>query len=336
MGDVQVGQPRALRLARRPRGVQDHRGVLLVDGGDGCGRCGAGRAHGIQREVETGGCAEPARSGGDDRRRRSAAMRAVAAGGRLGALSGARGIDRDAPAQRRYLGRIGHAIDELGIEDDRARAALRQHVGEAGALLADPDRHRDQPEPLRGKQHEDELGPVADQHREAIAAFEAERVQPGGEAFDLRVGLLDRSSAGPGRRRRRARPGLHRAGEKGNRLRGRSAKQRTMRPPASVSRRIVGMASRASASSAVASVAVYGCPVGPDERDGPCDWDCDCDWNEAGARDASAGRVQSAHRHVCRSSSSRPRHRQHRLTWRRRGSRPVRSRPRRRPGCANG
>ena len=56
-------------------------------------------------------------------------------------------------------------------------------------MLAHADRHRDQPEPLRGKQHEDELGPVADQQREAIAAFEAERVQPGGEAFDLRVGL---------------------------------------------------------------------------------------------------------------------------------------------------
>ena len=108
------------------------------------------------------------------------------------------GVDGDAPAQARHIAAVGDAIGALAVEDDRAGAALRQHPGDSGALLANADRHRDRSEALQREQDEDECRPVADQEGDAIAADDAELGQSGGDPRDLALGL-GVASSGPRR-----------------------------------------------------------------------------------------------------------------------------------------
>jgi hypothetical protein len=153
--DVEVAQHRALRRSGRPRCVEDDGGVFLGDG-DGTVQAALPRAELAQRE------------------RAGHGRRAV--------------VDGDAPAQARQVAAVGDAIGALAVEDDGAGAALRQHPGHAGSLLANADRHRDRADALQREQDEEERRPVADQEGDAVALGDAELGQAGGNPRDLAVG----------------------------------------------------------------------------------------------------------------------------------------------------
>jgi hypothetical protein len=58
--------------------------------------------------------------------------------------------------------------------DQQPRAAIGEHIGDFGLLLAGRKQHRHQPGMGRAQHRQHEFGSVAEQHRDAVAALEAE------------------------------------------------------------------------------------------------------------------------------------------------------------------
>ena len=150
MDDVAMREHRALRLARGARGVEDHRGVFFADLGRRCRRRVVGE-FGKARE-----------------------LRIV--------------IDRDAMRQVGNVARIRQAIGQRGLVDQQLCAAIGQHIGDLGLLLAGREQHRHQPGMRRGEHRQHEFDAVAEQHRDAVAALQAELAKSG---RDLRRLLRD-------------------------------------------------------------------------------------------------------------------------------------------------
>jgi hypothetical protein len=91
----------------------------------------------------------------------------------------------------RHIGnvaRIGHAVGQRRLVDQEPRAAIGEHIGDLGLLLAGRKQHRHQPGMRRAQHRQHEFGSVAEQHRDAIAALEAELLKARG---DLRRLLRD-------------------------------------------------------------------------------------------------------------------------------------------------
>ena len=76
---------------------------------------------------------------------------------------------------------IGQPVGQRRVDDDGRGAALARDVGQPRPLFAHAHRHRDRAQPLQRQQHGDELGPVVDEHHDAVAAADAARGQAGGQ-----------------------------------------------------------------------------------------------------------------------------------------------------------
>ncbi len=74
----------------------------------------------------------------------------------------------------RNIARIGHTIGQCGLVDQQPRAAIGEHIGDLGLLLAGRKQHRYQPGMRRAQHRQHEFGSVAEQHRDAVAALKAE------------------------------------------------------------------------------------------------------------------------------------------------------------------
>ena len=120
----------------------------------------------------------------------SVSRRSAAAGGdAFAAASEARSDVGQAQRQRRRLLGERYPLGELVVEDDADRAALPGDERQTRPRLADADRHGDRAEPLQGQQHEQELGPVREQHQDPVAGDDAARREAGGEPVGLGAGL---------------------------------------------------------------------------------------------------------------------------------------------------
>ena len=136
MNDVAMGEHRALRPPCRARGVEDHGGVFFADLDRRCQRRVIGQI------------------------RKAREFRIV--------------IDRDPVRHIGNVARIGHTVGQRGLVDQEPRAAIGQHIGDLGLLLAGRKQHRHQPGMGRAQHRQHEFGSVAEQHRDAVAALEAE------------------------------------------------------------------------------------------------------------------------------------------------------------------
>ena len=138
-----MGEHRALRPPGRARRVEDHRGVFFAD---------------ISRFRQRRMIGEPRKVG---------QARIV--------------VDDDAMLQIGHVLRIGHALGERGLVDQRLGAAIGQHIGDLGLLLARAEQHRDEAQLRRRKQDQRKLDAVAEQDRNAVAALQAEALEARGD-----------------------------------------------------------------------------------------------------------------------------------------------------------
>ncbi len=83
-------------------------------------------------------------------------------------------IDRDPVRHIGNVARVGHAVGQRGLVDQEPGAAIGQHIGDLGLLLAGRKQHRHQPGMGRAQHRQHEFDAVAEQHRDAVAALEAE------------------------------------------------------------------------------------------------------------------------------------------------------------------
>ena len=142
MRDVEMGQHRALGIARGARGVQDACAIVFTDA-----------------------------------RHRHAGYAATATTGQF--VQGAR---RLAHAQAGRGAGIGDAVFEHIVIDDAGRAALLHDPRQARTLFTHADRHRDHAQLLQREQHTDELRAVRQEHHHAFAAAQAFGREAGREA----------------------------------------------------------------------------------------------------------------------------------------------------------
>ena len=157
-----MGQHRAFRPPGRARGVEDHGGVFFADLDRRCQRRVIGQI------------------------RKAREFRII--------------IDRDPVRHIGNVARIGHTVGQRGLVDQEPRAAIGEHIGDLGLLLAGRKQHRHQPGMRRAQHRQHEFGSVAEQHRDAVAALQAELLK---SCRDLR--RLPRDFA-PGHSRVRRRP----------------------------------------------------------------------------------------------------------------------------------
>jgi hypothetical protein len=83
-------------------------------------------------------------------------------------------IDRDPVHHIGNVARIGHPLRQRGLVNQEPGAAISEHIGDLGLLLTGRKQHRHEPSMRRAQHRQHEFGSVAEQHRDAIAALEAE------------------------------------------------------------------------------------------------------------------------------------------------------------------
>ena len=87
------------------------------------------------------------------------------------------------------VARIGQTISQRSLVNQNLRAAIGQHIGDLGFLLTRREQHRDEAGMGRGKYRQHEFDAVAEQHRDAVAALQAELFETGRNLRGVRDGL---------------------------------------------------------------------------------------------------------------------------------------------------
>jgi hypothetical protein len=151
MDDVAVGQHRALRLACRARGVEDHRGVLLA---------GLDRRRGRRVVCQ---------------HRETRQSRIV--------------VDGDAVDYVGHIQRVWQTRRERRLVDQYLCAAIAEDIGDFRFLLARAEQHRDEPLMGGSKQQQREFDAVAEQDGDTIAALQSELAKTRGDPRSLLGGL---------------------------------------------------------------------------------------------------------------------------------------------------
>ena len=75
------------------------------------------------------------------------------------------------------VARIGDTVVQRSLMDQKPRAAIGQHIGDLGLLLAGGEQHRHQPGMRRAQHGQDEFDAVAEQDGDTVAALQAERAK---------------------------------------------------------------------------------------------------------------------------------------------------------------
>ena len=152
MGNVKMGQCRALGLACGAGGVEDHRDIVLV------------QWHGVGQRC----------LGGERVKNVS---------------SGCGAANTKAVGQSGQIGGRGQAVGDIRAMHGDLGTALSQDKRQLWRAFADVDRYGNRTEPQTAHHGRDEFPAVRQQQRNAVALFDPTRAQPCGDAAHVQVKL---------------------------------------------------------------------------------------------------------------------------------------------------